>query len=61
MKTLSPRHLLTASALALTVGLGFAAAQDAQPDISPEASQQAQEAAKNNEPLSAPETASSPA
>jgi serine protease Do len=59
MKTLSPRHLLTASALALTVGLGFAAAQDAQPDISPEASQQAQEAAKNNEPLSAPETASS--
>ncbi|MCZ0962223.1 Do family serine endopeptidase [Paracoccus benzoatiresistens] len=53
MKTLSPRHLLGASALALTVGLGFAAAQDAQPDISPEASQQAQEAANNNEPLSA--------
>ncbi|WP_347138920.1 Do family serine endopeptidase [Paracoccus sp. SSK6] len=53
MKTLSPRHLLTASALAVTVGLGFAAAQDAQPDISPEASQQAQEAANNNEPLTA--------
>ncbi|VDS09921.1 putative periplasmic serine endoprotease DegP-like precursor [Paracoccus haematequi] len=59
MKTFSPRHLLTASALAVTVGLGFAAAQDAQPDISPEASQQAQEAANNNEPLTAPETASS--
>ena len=53
MKTLSPRHLLTASALAVTVGLGFAAAQDAQPDITPEASQQAQEAANNNEPLKA--------
>lgn len=59
MKTFSPRHLLTASALAVTVGLGYAAAQDAQPDISPEASQQAQEAANNNEPLSAPETGSS--
>ena len=53
MKTFSPRHLLTASALAVTVGLGFAAAQDAQPDIPPEASQQAQEAANNNEPLKA--------
>lgn len=53
MKTLSPRHLLTASALAVTVGLGWAAAQDAQPDITPEASQQAQEAANNNEPLAA--------
>ena len=31
MKTFSPRHLLTASALAVTVGLGYAAAQDAQP------------------------------
>lgn len=59
MKTFSPRHLLTASALAVTVGLGYAAAQDAQPDISPEASQQAQEAANNNEPLSAPDTGSS--
>ncbi|MFC3630415.1 Do family serine endopeptidase [Paracoccus angustae] len=59
MKTFSPRHLLTASALAVTVGLGYAAAQDAQPDISPEASQQAQEAANNNEPLSAPATGSS--
>jgi serine protease Do len=53
MKTFSPRHLLTASALAVTVGLGYAAAQDAQPDITPEASQQAQEAANNNEPLKA--------
>ena len=59
MKTFSPRHLLTASALAVTVGLGYAVAQTAQPDISPEASQQAQEAANNNEPLSAPDTASS--
>ena len=56
MTTFSPRHLLTASALAVTVGLGFAAAQDAQPEISPEASQQAQEAANKNEPLSAPQT-----
>ena len=37
MKTFSPRHLLTASALAVTVGLGYAVAQTAQPDISPEA------------------------
>ncbi|WP_295042923.1 Do family serine endopeptidase [uncultured Paracoccus sp.] len=59
MKTFSPRYLLTASALAVTVGLGYAAAQDAQPDITPEASQQAQEAANNNEPLTAPDTASS--
>ncbi|SEN15304.1 serine protease Do [Paracoccus alcaliphilus] len=53
MKTLSPRHLLTASAVALTLGLGFAGAQLAAQDISPEASQQAQEAANNNEPLGA--------
>lgn len=51
MKPLSPRHLLTASALAVTVGLGFAAAQQATPDVSPETSRQAQEAANNNEPL----------
>ncbi|MBC9245509.1 Do family serine endopeptidase [Paracoccus sp. 11-3] len=58
MKSLSPRYLLTASALAVTVGLGIAGAQqvqEAQPqeDVSPEASQRAQEAANNNEPLSA--------
>ncbi|MCF3972244.1 DegQ family serine endoprotease [Paracoccus salsus] len=51
MKTLSPRHLLTASALAVTVGLGFAAAQQATTGVSPEASQQAQEAANSNQPL----------
>ena len=51
MKTLSPRHLLTASVLAVTLGLGFAGAQQATTDVSPEASQQAQEAAKNNQPL----------
>ena len=60
MKTFSPRYLLTASALAVTVGLGFAVAQDAQTDISPEVSQQAQEAANNNEPLKAdPQVAAS--
>ena len=59
MKTFSARHLLTASALAVTVGLGYAAAQDAQPDITPEASQQAQEAANNNEPLKAERQAGS--
>lgn len=51
MKTLSPRHLLTASVLAVTVGLGIAGAQQATTDVSPEASQQAQEAANNNQPL----------
>ncbi|WP_372800666.1 DegQ family serine endoprotease [Paracoccus seriniphilus] len=53
MKTLSPRHLLTASVLAVTVGLGFATAEQAATDISPEVSQQAQEAANNNQPLGA--------
>ena len=53
MKTLSPRHLLTASVLAVTVGLGIAGAQQATTDVSPEASQQAQEAANNNQPLGA--------
>lgn len=58
MKSLSPRYLLTASALAVTVGLGIAGAQQVQQtppqeDVSPEASQRAQEAANNNEPLSA--------
>lgn len=51
MKTRSPRHLLAASVLAVTVGLGFAAAQQTATDVSPEASQQAQEAANNNQPL----------
>jgi serine protease Do len=60
MKTLSPRYLLTASALAVTVGLGIAGAQQAQPEVSPEVSQQAQEAANNNEPLSQAVTQSSP-
>ncbi|MBU3029847.1 DegQ family serine endoprotease [Paracoccus marinaquae] len=53
MKTLSPRHLLTASAIAVTVGLGFAGAQQVTTDVSPEASQKAQEAANNNQPLGA--------
>ena len=51
MKSLSPRHFLTASALAVTVGLGIAGAQQATTDVSPETSQRAQEAANNNEPL----------
>lgn len=54
MKPLSPRHLLTASVLAVGVGLSFAYAQQPDKDVSPEVSQQAQEAANNNEPLSAP-------
>lgn len=56
MKPLSPRYLLTASALAVTLGLGSVAAQQAKPDVSPEVSQQAQESANNNEPLTAPKT-----
>ncbi|MFV0386462.1 DegQ family serine endoprotease [Paracoccus sp. (in: a-proteobacteria)] len=59
MKSLSPRHFLTASALAATVGLGAAWAQQTTLDVSPEASQQAQEAANNNQPLTAPEADSS--
>ncbi|RMC35002.1 DegQ family serine endoprotease [Paracoccus alkanivorans] len=59
MKPLSPRHLVTASVLAVSVGLGFAAAQQTNPGVSPEISQQAQEAANNNEPLSAPKSAQS--
>lgn len=53
MKPLSPRHLLTASTLALGLGLGFATAQQADTEVSPEISQRAQDAANNNEPLSA--------
>ena len=51
MKTPSPKHLLTASALALTIGLGVAGAQQSNSDVSPQVSQQAQEAANNNKPL----------
>ncbi|CAM3183291.1 DegQ family serine endoprotease [Paracoccus nototheniae] len=55
MKPLFPRHILTASALALTVGLGYAGAQQvadpANDDVAPEVSQQAQEAAEANRPL----------
>lgn len=51
MKALFPRHLLSASAIALTLGLGMAGAQQAAPEISPEVSQQAQDAANKNEPL----------
>ncbi|MDP5306007.1 DegQ family serine endoprotease [Paracoccus spongiarum] len=53
MKTLSPRHLLTASALAVTVGLGFAGAQQVATETPPQVDQQAQEAANNNQPLGA--------
>lgn len=69
MKRPNPRYLLTASGLALVLGLGFAGAQQVQqlspapteqaqtqtaqadPEISPEAQQQAQDAANRNEPL----------
>lgn len=54
MKALAYRHLITASALAVSLGLGYAVAQEPQSDVSPEASQQAQEAANNNQPLTAP-------
>ncbi len=57
MKSFSPRHLLTVSALAVTMGLGIANAQQAT-DVSPEVGRQAQEAANNNQPLSAPESTS---
>ncbi|ODT57950.1 MAG: serine protease [Paracoccus sp. SCN 68-21] len=55
MKPLFPRHILTASALALVVGLGQAGAQQvvdpANDDLPPEVSQQAQDAADANQPL----------
>lgn len=55
MKPLFPRHILTASALALAVSLGHAGAQQvvdpAADDIAPEVSQQAQDAAEANRPL----------
>ena len=54
MKSLFPRHLMTASALALAVGLGYAGAQQTEPandDVSPQVSQQAQDAAEKNQPL----------
>lgn len=55
MKSLFPRHLMTASALSLAVGLGYAGAQQvadpANDDVSPQVSQQAQDAANKNQPL----------
>ncbi len=55
----SSKKFLTASAIALSLGLGVAGAQQAvqtaPSDISPEAQQQAQEAANQNQPLTAPE------
>lgn len=51
MRTLFPRYLLTASALAMTVALGTAGAQQATDDVSPKVSQQAQDAANANKPL----------
>lgn len=57
MNSLSPRHLLSASALAIVLGLGAVAAQevvDQAPDeVSPQVSQQAQDAADANQPLGA--------
>ncbi|WP_255471225.1 Do family serine endopeptidase [Paracoccus sp. M683] len=57
MKPIS-RKFLTASALAVSLGLGVAGAQqaieNAPSDISPEVQQQAQEAANQNQPLQAP-------
>lgn len=57
MKSLSPRKLTLVSAMALSLGLGYAVAQQANPDISPEVSEQAQDAANNNKPLAVPEDA----
>lgn len=54
MKPLAYRHMVAASAIAITMGLGFAVAQEPNSEVSPEASQQAQEAANNNQPLTAP-------
>ncbi len=55
MKQLLPRHLLTASATALLLGLGHAGAQQvvepANEDTAPQISQEAQEAADANKPL----------
>lgn len=57
MNPLSPRHLFTASALAIAIGLGSAGAQEvvepAPEDVSPQIAQQAQDAANANEPLGA--------
>ncbi|TGN47145.1 DegQ family serine endoprotease [Paracoccus liaowanqingii] len=57
MKPLFHGHILTASALALAVGLGSAGAQQvvdpANSDLPPEVSEQAQEAAEANRPLGA--------
>lgn len=57
MISLSPRHLLTVSVLALGLGMGHAGAQqivEPVPDeVSPQTSQQAQDAADANQPLGA--------
>lgn len=57
MKPLFPRHILTASALALVVGLGHAGAQQvadpANEDVPPQVAQEAQDAAEANRPLGA--------
>lgn len=57
MTRFSPRQIMSASAIALMLGLGAAGAQQmAQSgDISPQVMEQAQQAANNNEPLKAPE------
>ncbi|MBM3603416.1 MAG: Do family serine endopeptidase [Alphaproteobacteria bacterium] len=64
MKPLFPRHLLSASVLAVAVGLGYAGAQQvvdpANDDVSPQVSQEAQDAADANQPLGG-EAAQAPA
>lgn len=57
MRSLSPRHLLTVSVLALGLGLGAPFAQQlvepSETEVSPQVSQQAQDAADANQPLGA--------
>lgn len=57
MRSLSPRHLLTVSVLALGLGLGAPFAQQlvepSENEVSPQTSQQAQDAADANQPLGA--------
>lgn len=64
MKPLFPRPILTASALALAVGLGAAGAQQvtqpANDDLPPEVAQEAQEAADANQPLGMDQAAQAP-
>lgn len=54
MKSFFSRKLVTTTALVMSIGLGYAVAQQNSPVVSPEVSQQAQEAANNNRPLTAP-------